>query len=274
MMAFFMAASPIAGLVGYPVSGAILDTLHGTLGLKGWQWLFLLEGLPSVLLGFVVLLFLPDGPRQARWLSPQERDWLADRIQQEEQSRPQRSESNLLLALIDWRVWLLIAIYFTVAIGSNAGGSNFPDLLKARFEGASYFQIGLLLTVPQGCAVLGMTLLGIHSDRTGERRGHLAFSAILAASGWGLCAVAPTPWLFLSGYCLAQTGMMSMLPIFWTLPSSFLSGAAAAGGIALINSVANVGGLLGPPLFGWLGLPAMALTMFAGGLLALCVRHD
>jgi hypothetical protein len=128
--------------------------------------------------------------------------------------------------------------------------------------------------LPHLCAIIAMTLLGAHSDRTGERSKHVAFAAFLAAAGWTVRALADEPWLGLAGLCLAQAGMMSMLPVFWTIPTSFLSGVAAAGGIALINSVANLGGLLGPTILGQFGLWAMVGVLGAGGLLALCVRSE
>src|SRR5262249_21476904 len=123
-------------------------------------------------------------------------------------------------------------------------------------------------------AVVGMVLLGAHSDRTGERRGHVAFAAFVAAAGWTLAALTASPWLGLLGFCVAQMGMISMLPTFWALATSFLSGAAAAGGIALINSVASLGGLLGPLILGISGLEAMALILLGGGLLVVAVRHE
>jgi ACS family tartrate transporter-like MFS transporter len=274
MNAFFMASIAVAGAAGGPLSGAVMEYLNGVAGLSGWQWLFLSEGLPSILVGMLVLLYLPDGPWQARWLTVAERDWLSNQIHQEETYRQQRDGGHLGRALIDWRVWLLIGVYFSVAVTSNAAGSYFPRLLSKRFEDFDKFQIGLLVALPHLCAIVGMTSIGTHSDRTGERRGHVALAALLAAGGWGLSAVASSPWLFLAGLCVAQMGMMSMLPPFWALPASFLSGAAAAGGIALINSVANIGGLFGPNILGFLGPWAMVFILIGGGLLVLTVRQD
>jgi ACS family tartrate transporter-like MFS transporter len=273
-MALFMTAISFAGVLGNPLSGAVMQYLHGLGGLTGWQWLFLIEGVPSVLLGVVVFYSLPDGPEQAPWLTPAERDWLLERLRQEEQRRRRRHGGDLLRALFDGRVWLLICVYFSVAVGSNAAGSYFPELLRQRFPEQDKFGIGLLGALPHVCAIAGMTLIGTHSDRTGERRGHVALAAFVAAAGWALSFFSSSPWLGLVGFCLAQMGMMSMLPPFWALPTAFLSGAAAAGGIALINSVANLGGLLGPSILGQFGLEAMALTLFAGGLLALCLHQE
>src|SRR5262249_51538961 len=155
-------------------------------------------------------------------------------------------------------------IYFTVAVTSNAGGAYFPTLIKDRFQGWSTFQIGMLSALPHVCAIVAMVLFSRSSDRTGERRGHVALAALLAAGGWALSAWSSSPEWFLVGLCLAQAGMMSMLPTFWTLPTAFLSGAAAAGGIALINSVANIGGFFGPTILGQLGLWSMAITLLLG----------
>jgi ACS family tartrate transporter-like MFS transporter len=316
--AYFMMASALVGVIGNPLSGAILEYLHLTAGLKGWQWLFLLEGLPSILLGFVVLYWLTDRPGEAPWLAPAERSWLVERLRREEQDRVHRHQADRLRALLDRRVWLLIALYFTVAVGSNAGGAYLPTLIQNRFEDRSpgvahllvegaaaqanapaggpmgpavqllvaartselneltlkprKLQVGLLSALPHLCAIIAMTLFSAHSDRTGERPGHVAVAALTAAVGWSVSALASSPWLALLGFCLAQMGMMSMLPTFWTLPTAFLSGAAAAGGIALINSVANIGGFFGPTILGQLGLWSMAVTMFAGAGLALCIR--
>jgi ACS family tartrate transporter-like MFS transporter len=272
MLAWFMTAIALTGVFGNPLSGAIMRYLHEVGGLKGWQWLFLLEGLPSVLLGLAVLYCLPDGPEQASWLTPEERAWLVGRLSEEEARQP-RDGADLLRAAVDGRVWLLIGLYFTVAVGANAMGAYLPRLLEARFPGRDEFDIGLLVALPHACAVLSMTLFGAHSDSTGERRVHIALAAFLAAGGCALSALSPWPWVALAGFCLAQAGMMSMLPVFWALPPTFLRGAALAGGIALINSVGNIGGLLGPTILGQLGLWTVAGTLALGGVLALGVKR-
>jgi len=172
------------------------------------------------------------------------------------------------------RVWLLIAVYFTVAVGSNAGGAYFPTLVKEQYPNSTNFQIGLLTALPHMCAIVAMSLIGMSSDRTGERRWHLAGSALAAAIGWSLVAWGPTPLIALVGLCIAQAGMMSMLPVFWTLPSKFLTGTAAAGGIALINSVANIGGFFGATILGQLGLWSMASILLVGAILTAATIRD
>jgi predicted MFS family arabinose efflux permease len=176
--------------------------------------------------------------------------------------------------MLQSRVWLLIAIYFTVAVGSNAGGAYFPTLVKEQYQQTTNFQIGLLTALPHLCAILAMSLVGISSDRTGERRWHLAGSALAAAVGWALVAWGPTPLVAMIGLCIAQAGMMSMLPVFWTLPSAFLTGTAAAGGIALINSVANIGGFFGATILGQLGLWSMAIILLVGAILTAATIRD
>lgn len=269
MTALFMLAIGLASVFGNPVSGLIMQSLDAAAGLHGWQWLFLLEGLPSILMGIAVLFYLPDKPHDAPWLDREQRDWLVARMQREEDARRSRHNADHLAAMMQWRVWLLIAIYFTVAVGSNASGAYLPKLIQNDFQGMSTFQIGLLSALPHLCAVVGMTVWGIRSDRRNERRGHLAVAAGVGALGWAVAAVSESPVLSLVGLCLAQTGMMSMLPVFWTLPTAFLTGAAAAGGIALINSVANIGGFFGATILGSFGLWSMAAVLIVGAILAM-----
>jgi MFS family permease len=290
-VAGFMIGGVIASMVGNPVSGFILEYMDEIGGLWGWQWVFLLEGIPAVVLGFVTLFYLTDRPDQARWLRLDERNWLAAQIEQEKTQLPFGRSHSLVAALMNPRVWLLIAVYFTVAMGDNSYGFYIPTFLKSQFPDWKPFQIGLLTTAPSVVAILGMTLVGRSSDRTGERRWHVAGSAFTAAAGWLIIALITADmltvpgidarWLFVAGVAVTLTGMKSMLPTFWTLPSSFLTGPAAAGGIALINSVANLGGLLGPKIIGHvksetssftLGYGIMSATLLLGGLLVLAAR--
>ncbi len=273
MTAFFMVAIGLASVFGNPISGFIMQYLDTTAGLHGWQWLFLLEGIPSMMLGVVVYFFLTDYPKDAQWLADQEREWLVAHMQHEQQQRQQRHNADHLAAILHWRVWWLIAIYFTVAVGTNAGGAYFPKLIKAQFAELTTFQIGLLSAIPHVCSVVGMSLMGISSDRSNERRMHLAAAALLAAVGWSLAAWNPSPVLALLGLCVAQTGMMSMLPVFWTLPTAFLTGAAAAGGIAMINSVANIGGFFGATILGGFGLWSMAAILLVGAILSIALQE-
>jgi len=194
---------------------------------------------------------------------------------EEDRIRQQQHGPDKWQAMLQYRVWLLIAIYFTVAVVTNAGAAYFPTLVKEQYQPTN-FQIGLLLTaLPHLCAIVAMSLVGINSDRTGERRWHLSGSALAAAIGWSLVAWGPTPLVAMIGLCIAQAGMMSMLPVFWTLPSAFLSGIAAAGGIALINSIANIGGFFGATILGQLGVWSIAIILLVGAILtAATIRHS
>src|SRR6266849_1176672 len=162
IVAWFMAASPVTGIVGNPLSGAILDSLDQVGGLRGWQWLFLLEGIPAVILGVIAFYYLTDLPEHASWLSPNERNRLSGEMSREEKDLEQRHGLSLGQALMDRRVWLLILLYFTVAVGSNAFGFYLPKLIENRFPGSNKFQIGLLAAVPNLCAVICMVLNGAH----------------------------------------------------------------------------------------------------------------
>jgi len=279
-VAFFMAASPITGMLGGPLGGAILQFMDEAGGLRGWQWLFILEGIPAVVLGIIVLRILPDGPADATWLTAAEKDALIDRLRNEDQQSAAAHRVTFSQAFTDGRVWLLVVLYFTIATGSNAFGFYLPELIRTRFTDVTEFEIGLLAAVPNAVAIPLMILNGHRSDRTGERRWHVAGPALLASLGWLLCASVDSPWLSLGALTLIQVGIMSMIPTFWSLPTALLSGLAAAGGIALVNSVGNLGGFLGPNVLGQskeltggfvAGLLALAGVMATGAGLALLV---
>jgi ACS family tartrate transporter-like MFS transporter len=282
-VACFMMASPLSGAFGGMLSGNLLEYTGGAWGLAGWQWLFLIEGIPSVLLGIVTWWYLTDRPEQARWLTPDERSWLSTRMAREERRQEERHGLNRLGALADPRVGLFILLYFTIALGSNGFGFYAPEILKRHFSGWGSASIGYLYLVPNLTTALAMFLIGRHSDRTGERRWHLAACALLAAAGWAIGATSRSPWIVLLALTMAQVGMISMIGPFWSLTTSFLSGVGAVGGIALINTIANTGGAFSSPLMSWLekatgsfaaGQMVLAVTMLAGAGIALIVRHD
>lgn len=280
-VATFMTGGVIASIVGSPLSGLILKYLDQFAGLSGWQWVFLLEGLPAVVLGFVTLRYLTDRPTQARWLTESERTWLIEELDREKKADAGHHGHTLRAAFAEPRVWLLIAIYFTVAVGDNVYGFYAPTVLKGQFRDWSDSQIGFLTAVPSLFALVAMLSVGWHSDKTGERRWHVACSALVACCGWLVLANSTSPWVFVLGMAITSAGMKSMLPTFWTLPTTFLSGTAAAGGIALINSLANLGGFFGPIVFSRskseagsysTGFFIMAGVLLVGGLLTLFVR--
>lgn len=268
VVAWFMLAIPVASILGNLASGLILDSMDGVAGLSGWQWLFILEGIPSVLLGFSVLYFLPDGPRDAAWLTAEEREWLeADRAA-EDGRRLVAGGSEKLSALADARLWILIGLYITVAIGTNAMGAYLPKLIKDSFQTENW-KVGLLSSVPQVLSVIAMLAASRISDATGRRSPVVLVSLAIAAAGWFLASMPVGPWGQLVGLALAQAGMMAVLPVFWALPPLFLGGVAAAAGIALVNSVANGGGIFAPKIVGSFGVVPMAGVMAWGVLMAL-----
>jgi ACS family tartrate transporter-like MFS transporter len=281
-VALLMAAAPLVWVLGGPLSGALLEVMHGRAGLTGWQWLFLLEGLPAVALGVVTLAYLTDRPGQARWLTPEERSWLVGRLAEENQLRLHRHGAGLWQVLTDRRVWHLIALAGTIALGISGMAFYFPRLVQDRFPALNAFQVGLLTAVAGATALLSIVAVGAHSDRTGERRWHAAGPAFLAAAGWALGVWREAPLASYLGLILAHAAMLSMWAPFWSLATGFLGGRAAAGGIALINALANLAAFFGPIIMGWLldatgdfapGLAAMALTLLLGGALVLCLRQ-
>jgi ACS family tartrate transporter-like MFS transporter len=279
-LALFMTSTAMAGVIGGPLSGALL-TLDGRGGLAGWQWLFLVEGLPAVLLGFVVLRYLPDGPHEAAWLAPAERAWIEQRLAAERAEKEARRHYTLREALTDRRVLLLGLTYFGVTMGLYGIGFWLPQILQAVSLRGSV-AIGLVSALPYLVAAVAMVAIARHSDRTGERRWHVALSAFVGAAGLAASALAQSPVLLVAAICVAAVGIWGALGTFWTLPTAVLSGTAAAGGIALINSIGNLGGFAGPYLVGlvrgdspgFLG----ALALLAGflvltGVLALLVER-
>ncbi len=280
-VALFYTGSVIAGIVGSPLSGAILG-LQGKIGLEGWQWLFLLEGIPAVLMGLVVLFVLPNGPRQVRWLSPEEKNWIQFRLDEETALEKGHTRHLLKEALSSGRVWLLCLIYFLMNVGGYGYEMWLPTIIQG-FSGMSYVMVGLINAIPYVVAMVVMLLIGYHSDRTGERRWHIAISAFCAALGFAFSAYLKNPYLAMGALTLALVGIKSTIGPFWALGTMFLSGTAAAGGIALINSVGNLGGFFGPTLVGIIqdktGSIATSMWFLGGalllmGLFVLAVRNS
>jgi len=271
----FMTATPLAGVIGGPLSGALLK-LHGRSGLQGWQWLFLVEGIPSIILGFVTLFYLTDRPEKAHWLLPEERESILNELRSEQE----RPVYTLGQALSNPAVLLLTALYFAMQIGFYGFTMWLPLIIKGM-SGMSDLLVGILSAAPYILAAIGMVVVGTHSDRTGERRMHVALSCVTAAAGLGISAVLQNPWIALASLSLAALGLWGTLGPFWAMPTAFLSGTAAAGGIALINSVGNLGGFVGPYAMGWLkqttggftvGLFTLAGSLLVAALLAVSIR--
>lgn len=273
--AFFMSAVAFSGIVGGPASGWIMQNLAGVNGWAGWQWLFLLEGIPSVIVGVVVLFFLDDSILAAKWLTGDEKTLLATAISREAGTL---KESTVFQVLADWRVLLFAVIYFLLIMGLYGIGFWLPQLVRNTGVNAP-LAVGMLTTIPYGCAALGMILVSRHSDRTGERRWHTAVPAFLGGGGLVFSAYFGThTFLAMTFLTLATAGILTALPVFWTLPTRILSGTAAAAGIGLINSFGNLAGFVSPFLVGYVqdltgspswGLCCIAACLSAGGLLVL-----
>jgi len=300
VVALFMAATSVAGLIGAPLSGLLLE-LDGALGLFGWQWMFVLEGLPAVLLGLSVLRLLPDGPGDAPWLSPAERAELAQALAQgPDDATPtspgpdahQALRPALAALARDPRVWLLSFAYFALCLGMYGLVMWMPTLLGELLgPSATPERVGLLAAVPYLGGAVGMVLVGRHSDRTGERRWHTA-GPLFASSAGFLLSLWPGgaallglsgPWWSLCCFTLATIGVWGLLGPFWTLPTSFLTGTAAAAGVALVNSIGNTGGFVGPALVGIVrdatgshvaGFAGIAAFMLLGGVAVLAATRE
>lgn len=279
-VARFMTAIPLSGVVGGPLSGWLLGW-NGVAGLAGWQWLFLLEGLPSVLLGAAALRYLTDRPADAAWLPAEGRAWLARRLELERADSAARHGLSLRQALLDGVVWRLGLLYFLIVVGLYGQGLWLPQIIRGSSH-LSDWTVGLLSAAPALAAALAMVAIAAHSDRSGERHAHVAVPLVAGALGFaGTAAVLDSPGVATAALSLAAIGFTGALGPFWALPTSFLSGAAAAGGIALINSLGNVAGFAGPYLVGVVkdatggfagALIAFALLMLAGAALALQLR--
>jgi sugar phosphate permease len=283
--AAFMTAVAVAGVIGGPVSGWIMGNLGGVAGLAGWQWLFLLEGLPSVAIGFIVLTFLDDGPAAARWLTAPERDLLVARLEEDERAKRSTTgpRQTIAGAFTDPRIWLLCAVYFGVALGIYGISFWLPQIIEETIT-EDKFRIGLISMIPWLGAVVGMVWNGRHADRTGERRWHTAAPAIIGGIALGASSVPGVGgWAGIAALTVAAAGILSAASAFWSLPTAILSGAGAAAGIAWINSVGNLAGYASPYLVGKIRdlthsmVAAMALiggSLVIAGVLALVPRFQ
>ena len=280
MIAQFMTAIPVAVMSGSIISGYILE-LDGALGLQGWQWLFLIEALPAVVLSAVVYLCLTDTPSDAAWLPMVQRDWLVKRLDAERAQRESIRHYGLSEAMRNPRVWAFTLIYFGQATTGYGFTLFLPQIIK-RF-GLTNVQTGFVTAVPYLAGLIALVLWSWHSDHTGERSKHCAAACLTGAAGLIACLSLNQPVLMMVALTIAQMGLASIPPTFWPLPTAMLSGAAAAGGIALINAVGNLGGFLGPYTMGLiqdatgsftLGLVAIATASVVSGVVVLVLGHD
>lgn len=283
-IALFMTATALAGVVGGPLSGALLS-LDGLGGLRGWQWLFLLEGLPAIVLGIAVLAWLPERPGDARWLSVEERDWIAARLAADEAQRPHAAavHGHFAHALRSGRLWTLSALYFAIVVAFYGVSFWLPQILQAM-SGMSDVGVTLLSVVPYATAAVGMVLIARASDRRPTQRARdVAACMAVGVAGFGAAALATTPGIALAALAVAALGIWGALGPFWAMPPAFLRGTAAAGGIAVINSVGNIGGFVAPSLVGAMrertgsfssGLWLLAACLAAGSVIALVLDRS
>jgi MFS transporter, ACS family, tartrate transporter len=280
IIGIFMTAIPISIVTGSLISGQILR-LGAWGGLDGWQWLFLLEALPAIVCGFLVMFYLTDGPEHAHWLQPEQRDWLVRRLAAERSQREAIRHYSLGETMRNSRVWLLTLVYF----GQNVTGYGlviFLPQIVSRF-GVGVGMNSLISALPFVAGAIAMVLWGLHSDRTGERPLHAAAACFLNFAGLAVCIFLQDPVLMVIAIIFAQMGSSAIAPTFWTLPTAMLSGTAAAGGIALINAVGNLGGFLGPYLMGTIrdatgsftiGLLAISMGALVASIVLASLGHD
>ncbi|HEY0525852.1 MAG TPA: MFS transporter [Stellaceae bacterium] len=267
-------AVPGSNALAAIISGAVLE-MDGVLGLAGWKWLFITEAIPAVLLAFVVLALLTDRPAVASWLAPEEREWLETRLQDERRRVESAGHMSLAQALTDRRVLALSAIYFTIVTATYGITFFLPQIVKGI--GLSNVMTGLVTAVPYTIGTIGMLLWGASSDRRDERRWHFCAACLLATAGLIGAGLFGSSFLALAFMSVATIGLYGSKPAFWPMPSAFLTGTAAAGGIALVNSIGNLGGYVGPFIVGWIkdstgsfeaGLYFLAASALLSGIIA------
>lgn len=278
-VARFMTAGPLSGVIGGPLSGALLG-VHLTARLAGWQWMFLLEGIPAILLGGVVFVYLVDRPEEAPWLLPEEQAWLVETL------RLERAECSVgagtFGALRSGRIWMLALVYFGVVAATFGVSLWLPTLIRS-LSGVSNLKLGVLSAIPYVAAALAMVLVGLHSDHSGERRWHTAVPAFAGAVALSGAAYATSVGAAILALSVAVLSVFCMIGPFWTMPTGLLPAPAAAAGIAIINSVGNLGGFLGPYVIGLVrtstgqfkgGLLVVSAALAASGVIVLMVRID
>lgn len=245
----FMAAVPISVVLGSPLSSALLE-LHGFHGLAGWQWLFIIEAIPAVVLGVVVLFYMTDRPEKAKWLADEERAWLVRTMEAERAGKAAVAHHSVWRGLADIRVLALALVYFGTSAGLYTLGIWAPQIIKSF--GLSNLEVGFMNAVPPTVAVVAMYLWSWHSDCTGERTWHVVIACLLAAAGLALAGGSATVLAVVAALTLVNVGISAAKPPLWSMPTLFLSGPAAAAGIATINSIGNLGGFVGPTMIGWI----------------------
>ena len=278
----FLIISPLNNTIAAPIGGLILKYSNGLMGYPGWRWLFILEGVPTMLMTYLCLRLVIDGPDKASWLTDAEKAHLRTKLQQEAESRTETKHLSLWQTLGHPRVLLFAVVYTALAIGIYGLSLWMPQLIKGMGVSDS-FHIGLIMAIPYLIATICMVLWSRHSDKTGERVYHCSGALALAAIGMVSSAFIDSPVLAMAALTVAAIGMYCSQPVFWAMPTSYLTGVAAAGGIAFINSVGNLGGFVGPFMVGWLkdnvggfqaGLIFLGACLLTGSIVALIVGRN
>jgi MFS transporter, ACS family, tartrate transporter len=263
-VSWFLLGIPLSSVVGGPLAGLLLG-LDGWHGLHGWQWLFILEGLPAIFLGVATWFLLPDTPREARWLKPAEQQLIERRIAEESARKHARHGASLRIALLHPTVWLLCLVTFCCQAGSYGLTLWIPQIVR-DISVQSDLMTGVISAIPYAAAAVAMVWVGASSDRTGERFWHVALPSFIGAAGFAASAFVHSPVPSMIALTIAAVGDMSTRGAFWTLPARFLTGSALAGGIAFINTFGALGGFVGPTMVGYVREKSGS---FAGGLLVL-----
>jgi MFS family permease len=285
MMALFMAAIPISSAVGAPLSSLLIEHGEGLFGLSGWRSMFLMEGVPAVILGVVTWFFLTDRPGDAAWLEPGERQALTAALDADDEHKSSTYHVSMRESLTSGRIWALAFVYFGIVYGLYALGFFLPTIIKGFEEqfGTSYslLQRGLINAIPYAVGAVAMLWWARHGDRRGERVWHVALPAFVGGAAIPVALYLGSPAAAMAAVTVCAVGVMCALPTFWALPTAFLTGAAAASGIALVNSVGNTAGFAAPYVTGWLadltgsqrtGLWLVGVAMVAAGATALALR--
>lgn len=277
MFALFQAGSPAAGIFGNPLSGWIMDQFHDTAGWQGWQWMFVLEAIPAVVLGVVILLYLDNSVKAAKWLTEEEKAIISRDI--EADSKGKAASHSLMSLVKNPMLWVMMLIYFCFVMGQYGLTLWMPTLIRASGV-ASNVTISLLGAIPFICAIIAMVIFSRSADHYRERRWHLVVPALLGAVGFVVAASATNTTVSIIFLSMAAAGVLACAPLFWSLPTAILSGAAAAAGIALINSVANLAGFISPYMVGIirdathsseLGMYVLAGFLILGAAIVLCI---
>ncbi len=280
IVGLYLAAVPISTMIGSPISGLILD-MEGAGGLHGWQWMFMIEAFPSLLMSVAVFYYLTDRPKLATWLEPDERNWLQRRLDAERANRETFFRHGWLESMLSPHVLALGIVYFCMITPLYGLSFFLPQIVKDF--GLTNVQAGFVTAIPYAIGAIGMVHWGRRSDKKGERKWHVVMSFIAIAVGLGLASITDSPTIKMAAICIAGWGLNSILAVFWTLPTAFLSGAGAAAGIAAINSIGNLGGFFGPKIFGqlrdWTGTDFAGLFFLSscaviGAVIVLVLGHN